>query len=263
MPYRKETPMPQASIQYPTAVVNGKINANAGYHPKGKRAYRNAVNRINSCLLSYREPRLHHLCFQESTNTEHKRMLHALVQHLDRKGIPCEWFSAREVDSMKGEHLHVFMLVDSSDYRSQAVLNGFEEGFLGSECLKRNILLHINRPQNDIHEKRKHAALPYLGPGNQATEAAKARLADSLIWLSYIYKLRGKPDADDKKADSQIFSSSRPNRKRSAADGKPIILRPSVVDVQIDDAHCPAVIADRALAHWATQRDSIATVYQR
>lgn len=225
--------MPQASMKYPTKIVNA--NKNAGYHRQGKRAYRKAVTMIRSSLTRYREPRLHHLCFQGSTNTAHKRLLQCLVQKLDRKGLPCEWFSAREVDSDKGEHLHVFMLLDSAAVRTQSVLNSFEDQFLGEECKKRGILLHINRPRNfELHGNR-YAALPYLGPNNRATVQGMARLDDALLWLTYIYKARGKPDADDKKANGQIFSSSRPNRKRFRSDDSGLLPCPTMLDVAHDD----------------------------
>lgn len=205
--------MPKATIEYPTTVVNAKNNG--GYHPLGKRAYRNAVKMIYDCLFTYGEPRLYHLCFQGQTNKAHKAMLHALVLKIDRAGVPCEWFfSARETDSEKGEHLHVFMLIDSGEVQAQSILNGFEDQFLGRECLKRGILLHINEPRNEIHGNNRYAALPYFGEGNRATELGFARLADALIWLTYIYKARGKPDVEDKKKYGQIFSRSRPNRQR-------------------------------------------------
>jgi hypothetical protein len=151
-------------------------------------------------------------------------MLHALVQKIDRAGVLCEWFSARETDSEKGEHLHVFMLVDSSEVRAQSILNGFEDQFLGRECLKRDILLHINPPRNEIHGNNRYAALPYFGDGNRATETGFARLADALVWLTYAFKARGKPDVDDKKINGQVFSRSRPNRKR-AVEAQPIVLQ--------------------------------------
>jgi hypothetical protein len=245
--------MPQASMKYPTKIVNA--NKNAGYHRQGKRAYCKAVTMIRSSLTRYREPRLHHLCFQGSTNTAHKRLLQCLVQKLDRKSLPCEWFSAREVDSDKGEHLHVFMLLDSAAVRTQSVLNSFEDQFLGRECEKRGILLHINRPRNlQLHGLNRYAALPYLGPNNRATAQGMARLEDALLWLTYIYKARGKPDADDKKANGQIFSSSRPNRRRLKGDDNALHSCPAIRDVSLDDGDVADMIAASNVAFGAIQQ---------
>jgi hypothetical protein len=246
--------MPQASMKYPTKIVNA--NKNAGYHRQGKRAYRRAVTMIRASLTHYREPRLHHLCFQGSTNTAHKRLLQCLVQKLDRKGLPCEWFSAREVDSDKGEHLHVFMLLDSAAVRTQSVLNSFEDQFLGRECEKRGILLHINKPRNlQLHGMNRYAALPYLGPNNRATTQGMARLEDALLWLTYIYKARGKPDADDKKANGQIFSSSRPNRKQFNEDQANTLPWPALPHAIVDDGDDIADLAAAShLAYAAIQQ---------
>jgi hypothetical protein len=237
--------MPKASIIYPTSVVNAKNNG--GYHPLGKRAYRSAVKLIYDCLFVYREPRLYHLCFQGQTNKKHKARLQSLVQKIDRAGMPCEWFSARETDSEKGEHLHVFMLIDSGEVRAQSILNGFEDQFLGRECLKRGILLHINPPRNAIHGNNRYAALPYFGTGNRATETGFGRLDDALVWLTYAFKARGKPDVDDKKINGHIFSRSRPNRKR-VVDARTVTLpKPAPGPIMISASSNAATVSVEAM----------------
>lgn len=202
--------MRKTIIHCPTVIVNA--NNNGGFHPRGRRAYRKAVRRILDRLKVYKAPRLYHICFQLRSNVEHKKLLHALVQRLNRRKIPCEWFAARETDSDKGEHLHVFILVDSYKSKAQNILSRFEGLFLGKECAKRKILLHINKPRNRIHNENGYAALPYLGPGNRSTELGLARLKDALLWLTYIYKARGKAGSEIDGIKVQIFSSSRPNR---------------------------------------------------
>jgi len=88
--------MPNASTIYPDNVVHGKKRNNAGWHPKGKRAYRTARNKIIQCLTYCREPRLYHLILYVRSYRQHKKLLTALCQHLTRYGVPHEWFSARE-----------------------------------------------------------------------------------------------------------------------------------------------------------------------
>lgn len=226
--------MPQASINYPTAIVNANSQngePNGGYHPQGKRAYRAAVMRIKECLMVYKEPRLYHICFQGGTNTDHKEVLAATVRTLERASVPCEWFSAREIDSAKGEHLHVFLLVDSKNKNVNGILNRVNGGFLKVECERRGLLPpHINPPKNNIFlqwsrripgmlKRPWYAQLPYLGPGNKLTKLGKDRLENALVWLTYIYKARGKPDMTTQIGTrTQIFSSSRPNRKRHTSE---------------------------------------------
>lgn len=207
--------MTSISFHYPTNVVG--TSSNKGFHPQGKRNYKKAVQTITSFLHRCKESRLYHLCFQGRTNNEHKAMLKALALKLTRKKMPHEWFSAREVDSEKGEHLHVFMLVDSAEANAAGILNGFEDQFLGAECKKRGIDLHVNKPRNEIHEPNRYAALPNFGPSGKPTPLGKARWEDAKAWLTYIYKRRGKPEADDRKVNGQIFSASRPSRQRRKA----------------------------------------------
>jgi hypothetical protein len=205
-------------FQYPDRVVNGTrrdengtIIRNGGWHPKGKRNYKKAVEKIMVCLRTYKKARLFHICFQGRTNDEHKALLKVLVERLERKGIQHEWFSARETGSLKGEHLHVFLLANADQKNPQSVLNTFEDQYLGGEAIRRGITVWVNRPRNAIHINNKYAMLPWLGSSVETTELAMERLNDALLWLTYIYKARDKPESANL---GQIFSASRPERKR-------------------------------------------------
>jgi hypothetical protein len=142
-------------------------------------------------------------------------MRQALCQRLARKRLPHEWFSARERCETKGEHLHVFFLVDSSETVAQSVLNTLDDCWLALQCEKHGLdKPWINGPQNEeVHGERHHAALPYLGPTNRATPAAINRLVDALKWITYIYKARDKHD-QEWQGQGQIFAASRPKRSK-------------------------------------------------
>ena len=207
--------MPKATTNYPSTVVNGKRHKNNGWHPKGKRAYRNAERTIINCLQYYKEPRLYHVVFSGGSHQDHMAVRVALCQRLTRKRLPHEWFSARERSADKGDHLHVFFIVDSTATRAQGVLNTYDDCWLALECSSRNLRKPwINGPRNEeIHGGNQHAALPYLGPNNRATPQGIERLVDALEWMSYIYKARDKHD-EEWKSDGQIFAASRPQRGR-------------------------------------------------
>ncbi|MFC3469691.1 hypothetical protein ACFOHT_07465 [Massilia oculi] len=207
--------MPKAITSYPDNVVSGRRRNNAGWHPKGKRAYRAAKTKIVECLTYYREPRLYHLILSGCTYQKHKRVLVSLCQQLTRRGLPHEWFSARECSKERGEHLHVFILVDADQSPPQALLNMFEDCWLAKECRKHGLNNPwIAAPKNEIHAGNHYAQLPYLGPKNRATEQAQARLVDALEWLSYIHKARDKLDSEWEE-QGQIFSASRPRRDKA------------------------------------------------
>lgn len=207
--------MPKATTIYPSTVVHGRRRSNAGWHPKGKRAYRNAERTIINCLQYYRDPRLYHVVLSGGTNKQHRAMLTALCLRLTRKSYPHEWFAGREKSVDKGEHLHVFILVDTYRKQVQSVLNTFNDCWLTMECYKRELKRpYVNGPQDsDIHGNNHYAQLPYLGPGNRATSKGIERLSDALEWLSYIYKARDKHEGDWEK-EGQIFPASRPARSK-------------------------------------------------
>jgi len=215
--------MPNASIIYPDTIVYR--NNNGGWHRNGKRAYRNAVNTIHRCLPLYREARLYHLCFEaleqgsgktsKEMNKANREMLKALVQMAEREGIKCEWFAAREIaDNTKKDHLHVFMLIDAYGIKVAKLFNQFEDGRVQQHCNAHGVKFAIFSPKDyeGIHGNNTYMALPYQGPGNKQTELGRKRLADALVWCSYLGKARSKPE-DDK--DGQIFPASRPTRKKN------------------------------------------------
>lgn len=215
--------MPKASIIYPDTIVHR--NNNGGWHRNGKRAYRNAVDTIHRCLPLYREARLYHLCFEaldevvgikasKEMNKANREMLKALVQMAEREGIKCEWFAAREIaDGTKKDHLHCFMLIDAYGIKVAKLFNQFEDGRVQQHCKAHGVKFAIFSPKDyeGIHGNNTYMALPYQGPGNKETELGRKRLADALVWCSYLGKARSKPE-DDK--DGQIFPASRPTRKR-------------------------------------------------
>lgn len=213
--------MPVATIEYPMGIVTK--NNNGGWHPKGKRAYRNAVKTIHSCLLTYPKPRLYHLCFEGQTHKVQMNMLNALVQMADRAGIKLEWFACREVaDRTKKAHIHAFVIIDASTINPATVFNQFDDGQVQQLCAKHSVNFSIFSPKDDmeIHGNNTYMALPYLGPRNRKTALGQKRLADALVWLSYAYKARSKPLEEE--ADGQLFPASRPNRKRKEPDASPL-----------------------------------------
>lgn len=214
--------MPVASIQYPGDIVNH--NNNCGWHRNGKRAYRKAVQGIHRFLQTAREPRLYHLCFEpldddvsSKTSAEmykaNMAMLHALRQMAERDGIRCEWWAAREVaDRTKKDHLHAFMVINAYGIKVAKLFNQFEDGRVQQHCKAHGVKFGIFEPKDykGIHGRNNYMALPYQGPGNRETALGSERLADALVWCSYLGKARSKPE-DDK--SGQVFPASRPARR--------------------------------------------------
>lgn len=206
--------MPKATIEYPDNIVTK--NNNGGWHPKGRRAYRNAVRTIMQCLQTYREPRLYHLCFEGQTHKIQMKMLNGMVQIADRAGIKLEWFACREVaDRTKKAHVHAFMVIDAYGVNPYSVFNQFDDGRVAELCARHGVNFSIFTPKDDlgIHGYTDYMTLPYQGKGNKQTARGGERLKDALRWLAYCFKARSKPTEEE--ADGQLFPASRPNRKRN------------------------------------------------
>lgn len=212
--------MPKATIEYPDDIVTK--NNNGGWHPKGKRAYRNAVRTIMQCLQIFKKPRLYHLCFEGKTHKMQMKMLNALVQMADRAGIKLEWFACREVaDKTKKAHIHAFVIIDAYGINPYSVFNQFDDGQVGQLCIKHGINFSIFSPKDDlgIHGNTDYMTLPYQGKGNKQTIKGGERLKDALRWLAYCFKARSKPT--EAEADGQIFPASRPSRIKKSLPSAP------------------------------------------
>lgn len=206
-------------ITYPDTLVNGyRIDPlggrtwNGGWTLKGKRAYRQACITLTHCLLTYKRPQLFHLCFYGSTAKKHQTFVLFVAKYLRKeKRIPCQWFGSLEIDDRKGEHIHAYFVVDNG-YEGWAndALNTFEGGYLVTEAAKRDIKMYVNKPQDPMHKGKWFVELPWLGSSKPTSPEAMARLEDALVWMTYPFKGRDKPE--NAKA-GQTFPSSRPSRK--------------------------------------------------
>lgn len=121
----------------------------------------------------------------------------------------------------------------------------------------------INPPRDPIHAGNHYAQLPYLGPGNRATDTAIARMRDALDWLSYSYKARDKRDAEWE-AQGQIFSASRPKRDKEVATitvSRPIDLSEMKISVITGDPLLDTMIGKmQYFAYEAPRTNSTSTV---
>lgn len=75
-----------------------------------------------------------------------------------------------------------------------------------------------------------------------------------MLWLTYIYKARGKPEIDDCKENGQTFSSSRPNREQDVPTEEAAVLN-SVLDEE-DDTLSTELIGPAHFSEWAIRRAS-------
>jgi hypothetical protein len=184
-------------FEYPTEIVDaiGKGGPNGGYH--NKKQYRLAVAMLDKCMTEYKSPRLYHLAFTGSTYETHKAFLKKLARHLREHDIKARYRAAREIDGMKGEHLHIMMCVQAAGGPNpDHILNRKQTQWMVLESQAVGIKVYLNQPLNKaLHgSNANYMSLPRSNP---------AKLKDARLWVSYLYKVRGKP------ASGEVYSSSR------------------------------------------------------
>jgi hypothetical protein len=175
--------------------------ANGGNH--SPRQTRKAWSWIDECSANYTAARLYHLVFVMADSEFgceftayhiHKAVLKRLMQHLRRKGIEAGYHAAREIDNDKGDHLHVFVCVESFAKRPSAVLNRKPEDWLVKFAAGQGVKVYINEPRDPMHNGQTFMRLPASKP---------EKIADAKKWVSYLFKNRSKPDR------GEIYSASR------------------------------------------------------
>lgn len=184
-------------FEYPTQIVDAVTASgpNGGYH--NKKQYRLAVEMLDTCMTDYNSPRLYHLALSGSTYEAHKAFLKKLLRHLREHGIKASYRAAREIDGTKGEHLHVAMCVQGQGGPNpDHVLNRKQTQWLVQASEALGIKVYLNAPGNkSLHgDSANYMSLPKSNP---------AKLKDARLWLSYLFKRRGKPET------GEVYSSSR------------------------------------------------------
>jgi hypothetical protein len=175
-------------MKYETVITD----ANEGLH--SIRAFKSGMRMIDECVEAYSSPRLYHLVFQGAEYVGHKSLLKDLLQRLSRKRIRRSYRAAREVDEVKGDHLHVYLCVESSCNNPDHILNRKSNGWLYIYAKKRGIKVYLNAPRDEMHNARNYISLPVSKP---------EKIEDAKLWLSYLYKKRSKP------SKGQVYSASR------------------------------------------------------
>jgi hypothetical protein len=176
--------------------------ANDGMH--NQKAYRTMKDMLNT--HSYISPRLYHVVFMGSElSKDYQDAMKALCFELRRQDIPCQWKACLEVDEEKGLHFHVFLLTEAKYKSPCSVLNHNSQQWMNVMMQKRLLTYHIAPPHHPMHRSRKGQLLNY------ATLAGE-KLADCIVWISYLVKKRSKSDQM-----THIYFGSRKNRENIEA----------------------------------------------
>jgi hypothetical protein len=186
-----------------TSVTSAKNNG--GLHDP--RNYKKAVKMLTE--HDYKRARLYHLCFTGSTQVAtYLSAIKALAEHLRDNNIRCQYKASLEDDGddegAKELHMHIFILTESILNNPDHIINRKSDGWLAIMILKNSLDFHLNPPRSPLHygedgSQKNYATLPKSKP---------KKLADCINWISYLYKVRSKPDL------RQLYYSSKPAREK-------------------------------------------------
>ena len=182
-------------------IATAITDANDGMHDP--RAYKGAREMLEN--HDYEQARLYHLRLTGSNQVEpYLDAIKALVAHLRKNRIRCQYKAAVEADNDQGIHLHVFLLLEAKLNNPCHIINRKADGWLAIMLLKRDLDFALNSPRSSIHYGKDGSAKNYAS----VPKTKSAKVADCVLWISYLYKNRSKPDL------KQIYYSSRPTRER-------------------------------------------------
>jgi len=176
------------SNKWITPITQG--NGNQGID--NQEQFKSGTEMLEYAIANYINPKLMHLVLTNSTNDLYRSFITRLKRNLD---IPYKYKACTEIDQRKGQHIHIMIIVDTTDWHS---LLGQDKP---SSPLARAL---ASMPGSGIAvelcQPKKHPKGPYI-PLSAAT------LQDAADWLSYIFKRRSKP------IGHSYMSSRRPARR--------------------------------------------------
>jgi hypothetical protein len=102
------------------------------------------------------------------------------------------------------DNMHAFLLVEAKLNNPCHIINRKADGWLAIMLLKRGLDFALNSPRSPMHYGKDQIPKNYAS----VPKTKGAKIADCVLWISYLYKNRSKPDLE------QIYFSSRPTRER-------------------------------------------------
>jgi hypothetical protein len=164
-----------------------------GIHNQKK--FKEAVAMIEQACEQFRRPSLCHICFTHANLTTYQAAVKRFCRSLTSLGIRYCYKAAVESDKVKGEHLHLMLVLEHEKKRLHGLISNQATSLLGvavgffQDASPIRYRVCQSRYANDTFL---HITKTLDEPFNEAIE-----------WLSYIYKVRSKS------GDGTTYFSSR------------------------------------------------------
>lgn len=178
--------------------VTATADANEGIHCQ--RSFRDGVLMLETAIDEYTHPKLVHLTIKGSSDEGYATFIDKLTRKLREKAkVPFSFKGCHEDDVKKANHIHLMFVVDSNNV--EALFDEEEESLVSD-------LLWNGRDKEPTLDSFLATAKLH---GTKFISLSDDTLQDAACWLSYIYKLRSKPDCH------KYLSSRRSRRKCAVA----------------------------------------------
>ena len=164
----------------PTVLSNQWVTATTSANGNGgidnQRKFKEGVMMLEKAISDYSNPLLLHLVLTHSTDNTYTSFISRLCRALKAKGIHTEYKACTELDSFKGQHVHIMLVVDTDT-----------PGTVLEVVDKITVSVNATQPEFrvEVCEAHRHGNQPYIA-------LSIWTLQDAADWLSYIYKARSK-----------------------------------------------------------------------
>lgn len=175
---------------------------NGGLYSQEK--FKKATKMMEVAAHTFRNPRLHHICFTGAAVLEHYQLVvKRFCRALEAEGVQHCYKAALEHDSKKGLHFHLMIVLGTGEDTNRFITGKNEAGKIENESLLRKAVRHtwdecatLQYRVCSPHSQK----VPYI----QFSQSNQAKFTNAVEWLSYIYKKNTKPVGR-----RVIFSSQR------------------------------------------------------
>lgn len=171
--------------------------------------FRKGIKMLEHCAHHFRNPRLFHLCFTGADLDTYQLVMQRFCRVLTAEKVDYRYKAVRELDSEKGLHFHVMIVLGAGNRQTHRfITSSNEDGKVENVSALRKAVIHT---WNECQALKYRVNPPRSTSGKtsflQFNQSNMEMFHEAAEWLSYIYKSRSKPES------GTVYFSDRPNKR--------------------------------------------------
>lgn len=193
------------NLKWTTAVCSG--NGNQGIH--NQEQFKKAVTMLEHAAHNWRSPRLFHVVMTGATKSVYQQLLTRLCRKVRSTEALCDYKAAIELDSTKGLHCHVMLVLGNITCKPERYFTRADESGAIDASLLRQVVREVQADCQSLKvsvQPPQSQPVPYI----EFNQSNNDRLNEAVEWCSYAFKARSKPKGS-------CYMSSRPARRPAQA----------------------------------------------